>query len=59
MSKKNTKIPFWAKITAIAVTGVLSVGLLVGTPIAYQYEGLLNTYFSKSDYSSSDAEKEA
>ncbi len=51
------KFPLWAKITAAAVTGALSVGLIVGTSIAYQYEGLLNTFFARSDYSMSEEEK--
>lgn len=59
MSKTTKKVPLWVKITAIAVTGVLSIGLIIGTPIAYQYEGLLDTFFARSDYSASDAEKDA
>ena len=58
MSKAKKKMPMWAKITGVAVTGVLSIGLIVGTPIAYQYEGLLNTFFSRSDYNSSEVEKQ-
>ena len=62
MSKENKKskgIPLWAKITGVAVTGALSIGLIVGTPIAYQYEGLLDTFFASSDYNSTEAEKAA
>lgn len=55
MSKK--KFPLWAKITSISVSTILAVGMGVGTSIAYRYEGLLNTFFSKSDYVATEAEK--
>ena len=55
MSKK--KFPLWAKITSISVSTILAVGMGVGTSIAYHYEGLLNTFFSKSDYVATEAEK--
>ena len=55
MSKK--KFPLWAKITSISVSTILAVGMGVGTNIAYRYEGLLNTFFSKSDYVATEAEK--
>ncbi len=55
MSKK--KFPLWAKITSISVSTILAVGMGVGTNIAYRYEGLLNTFFSRSDYVATEAEK--
>ena len=48
MSKKQ--FPLWAKITLLTTSVVLSTGLGIGTSIAYKYEGLLDTFFSSSDY---------
>lgn len=56
MSKKP--FPLWAKITLLTTSVVLSTGLGIGTSIAYKYEGLLDTYFSSSDYVATEAEKE-
>ena len=50
------------KILATSITfgalAVLSVGLIVGTSIAFNYESLLDVYFSKSDYSASGSAKQ-
>ena len=56
MSKKQ--FPLWAKITLLTTSVVLSTGLGIGTSIAYKYEGLLDTFFSSSDYVATEAEKE-
>ena len=56
MSKKQ--FPLWAKITLLTTSVVLSTGLGIGTSIAYKYEGLLDTFFSSSDYAATEAEKE-
>lgn len=57
MSKKQ--FPLWAKITLLTTSVVLSTGLGIGTSIAYKYEGLLDTFFSSSDYVATEAEKNA
>lgn len=58
--KQKVKKPFplWAMIVAICLGVILSVGLIVGTVIAYGYQNLIDVFFSSSDYSASEVEKE-
>lgn len=53
-NKKGLILP----IVISSVGVILSVGMIVGTSIAYQYEGLLNTFFQTSNYKASTSEKE-
>ena len=55
MSKRT--LPLWGKITLLTTSIVLSTALGIGTGIAYVYEGILNTFFSHSDYVATEAEK--
>lgn len=54
MTKKGK---FLATSISLGVLTVLSVGLIVGTSIAYNYESLLDVYFSKSDYTATSSAK--
>lgn len=53
------KKPFalWKGITIIAAGAVLSAAMAAGTGVAYSYEGLLDVYFSRSNYEATDNEK--
>ena len=54
------KKPFalWKCLTVVAVGAVVSIAMGVGTSIGYNYENLLDVYFSKSDYKPLDGEKD-
>lgn len=54
MTKKGKVL---ATSISLGVLTVLSAGLIVGTSIAYNYESLLDVFFSKSDYSATSAAK--
>ena len=58
--KTNQKVPFplWKTIVCAAVSAVVAVALIVGTCVAYNYQLLLDVFFSKSDYSVTETEKE-
>jgi beta-glucosidase len=62
MSKNTTKnkkpLSLAKRIVIWAVCGVLIIAMTVGTCVAYNYEGLLDTFFSSSEYSASEAEKQ-
>lgn len=44
------KVSLRASIITSAIGGILSIGLIVGTVIAYQYENLIDVFMTKSDY---------
>ena len=54
------KKPFalWKFITVAATGVVVSAAMAAGTVVAYNYETLLDVYFSKSDYKPLDGEKD-
>lgn len=56
MAKK--KFALWKSITLISTGVVLSTAMGVGTGVALSYKGLLDVFFSKSNYTPSDGEKE-
>ncbi|MBR1891405.1 MAG: hypothetical protein IJ811_02795, partial [Clostridia bacterium] len=58
MSNKAKK-PFSLKKTLLfsIISAVVAVALIVGNVIAYGYEGLLDTFFSSSDYKVSESEQ--
>ena len=56
MAKK--KFALWKSITLISTGVVLSTAMGIGTGVALSYKGLLDVFFSKSDYTPSDGEKE-
>ena len=56
MAKK--KFALWKSITLISTGVVLSTAMGVGTSVALSYKGLLDVFFSKSNYTPSDGEKE-
>jgi len=51
-------LPLKAVLIPSITLGVLSIGLGIGTPIAYKYQNLLDVHFTTSDYVASDNEKE-
>lgn len=58
MSKGKKKFSIKKRAVLTAVGSVLSVALIVAIPIAYQYEGLLDTVFGVSGYTASEDEKD-
>ncbi len=54
------KKPFalWKYITIVATGAVLSAAMGIGTSVGYNYENLLDVYFSRSDYKPLDGEKD-
>lgn len=57
MAKANKK-NFVTTIITSSIGAALSIGLIVGTNVAYSYENLLNVFFSSSDYKASEIVKE-
>ncbi len=45
---KKRKMPLSAAITTSVIGGILSVGLIVGTVVAYQYESLIDVFFTQN-----------
>lgn len=52
------KHPLRNAIIVTSVGTVLSAGLLIGTKIAYNYESLLDVYFTTSSYTANSSEKD-
>ncbi len=47
---KKRKMSLRTAILTSTIGGILSLGLIVGTAIAYNYQDLLDVFFTKSDY---------
>lgn len=55
--KTKRPFPLWKEILFVAISLVLSLAMLIGTVVAYNYSYILDVFFSQSDYVVSDAEK--
>lgn len=58
MAKNKKPFALWKLLTVTGVGVILSSAMGVGTSIAYNYENLLDVYFTRSDYKPLDGEKD-